>query len=174
MSLTDTLNLSRGFVGLWMEWRIRVLVAHSNQWVCGSVCQCISESVGFFLPEWVSYLLSTRGANATSSLCQKVVTRSHVDTDLCSWSKTNHTCGHLYPCPSHNINKRPFFFMGLVGSLGSQLAKCIFTVTPLFTLFFNFFFFTLFYIIPFIHILLVQPICHIKTLRTLFLPITDT
>lgn len=46
--LSDTLTLSRGFVGLWVEWRIRVLVVHSNQWVCGSVCQYISESLGYY------------------------------------------------------------------------------------------------------------------------------
>lgn len=46
-SESDTLNLPRGFAGLWLEWRISVLVAHTKQWVYGSVCQYISESVGF-------------------------------------------------------------------------------------------------------------------------------
>lgn len=48
---SDTLNLPRGFVGLWLEWRIRVLVAHVKQWVYGSVCQYISESVGFYFSQ---------------------------------------------------------------------------------------------------------------------------
>lgn len=113
-SLTDTLTLPRGFMGLRVEWRIRALVAHSKQWVCGSVCQYISESVGFYFSESrpsICFLL----ARAMQLLpCVKVYTPTHMLTLTCPHANGLkplhvHDTFSSPPCCSPNINKRCFY-----------------------------------------------------------------